>query len=421
MPIAVPEPTAASSSGRSRPSVGGLATITLGIALLLGSSLAGCGRDASDDPLLRKRLISIEGAALTRFLGHAALLEGTPIARQARSGLERIGACPEVWGDFDVPAELAADRDADTRPFDLAALDCRDDASVDPTLRTLVATRRGDHVGLLLWPIGDDGHLEIQIDVDAQGGLGIDGYFVPPSRPGAFALFVPGEEAPAAPALTPSNTLLHLRMRPADGIRLSNLIPAEGQADRLFALKGRLLEGALLSGTWEFAFVAPKEGGRIPLAVGALHHRLAGPIEEALSEALDQLERTWPIRRAPRSFSLADGSSFKGGCFVDLPLLPELAPCWVVTSDALVVGYRGDAIDAVLSPAAVSGAPDGSSEFAGASGLDVHLDRLNAVDGRITPDERVAGPGDLYSKLELRMRADDSGRVQIRGQLRANP
>jgi hypothetical protein len=184
-------------------------------------------------------------------------------------------------------------------------------------------------------------------------------------------------------------------------------------------LKGRLLEGALLSGTWELAFVAPVGDGEVPLAVAALHHRRAALVEQALSEALDQLERTWPIRRSPRSFTASDGSQLEGGCFTDLPLLPALAPCWVVTPDALLIGYRGEAIDVALAPAAVSSERDAAPEFVGASGLDVHLDRLKQLDERIAPEEGVTRPGDLFSSFEVRLRGEASGRVALQARLRS--
>ncbi|MEZ4290833.1 MAG: hypothetical protein R3E53_09995 [Myxococcota bacterium] len=116
-------------------------------------------------------------------------------------------------------------------------------------MRALALARRGDHSGWLTWPVGDDGQLELLIDIDARGGLEIEGWLVPPTDPGALALLLPDEAPPAASVLTPTATLLHLRMRPAGGLD-PPVVPSGGQADRLFGLRGRLLEGALLAGTW---------------------------------------------------------------------------------------------------------------------------------------------------------------------------
>ena len=67
----------------------------------------------------------------------------------------------------------------------------------------------------------------------------------------------------------------------------------------MFALKGRLLEGALLSGTWELAVLPPVPGGEVPLAVGALHHRAAAPLAQALDEATGFLDQQQARREVP--------------------------------------------------------------------------------------------------------------------------
>ncbi|MBJ22525.1 MAG: hypothetical protein CL933_24210 [Deltaproteobacteria bacterium] len=398
-------------------------------AIVLTSSIVACGMPDAGDSLLRKRVVSIDSEALSRFLELTAQLAGTPAARQSRILLDRAAACGELWAHSEAPganAEIASGRDFPT-------LDCRNGLVEASALGALVRERRGEADGFVSWPIAREGRLELRLDIDRRGGLEIEGTLVPPpSELGAISLLVPGDQPLAAAVLNPTATLLHLRLRPATGIGLSGLIPAGSQADRLFALKGKLLEGALLTGTWEFAFMPPAPGGRMPLAVGALHHRLARPIEDALDEALGQLEATWPIRRSPHRFTSAEGSTLAGGCFLDLPLLPELAPCWVVTPDALLVGYRAEAIAAALSAPAVSAPRDapGASETRpeGTNGsapllhtagrLDLHLDRLERVDASLLGAEATPHPGRLFSNFELRMDDDGKGGIAIHARLR---
>ena len=297
---------------------------------LLCLGVNGC-RDHAE-PELREPIVSFDARALERFLERTMQLEGTPLGSESRLLAARLERCPEAWAHPDPEA-------LDGFPLSLLSrVACRDASLPETHLEAFARERRGDHHGLVLWPVGDLGRLELRIDVDESGGVEIEGSLVPGETLGAYGLLVPGSEAPASPAIESSGALLHLRMRPRDGIALSTWIDPGTQADRLFALKGRLLEGALLSGTWELALMPPREGQDVPLLVGALHHRMAGPIEQALDETLDQLEATWPIRRTPRSFETPHGRLVEGGCFLDLPLLPELAPCWVVTEEALLIG-----------------------------------------------------------------------------------
>jgi hypothetical protein len=379
---------------------------------LLGCGLVGCGE--APDPRLRERIVLVEGGAFGRLLDRAVQLEGTPIAREARGLRARLGDCPLVWGHF------ASDSDDDGA---WPRLRCVDELDTDHALQALATTRRGDHAGWIQWPLGEQGRLELQIDFEAEGDLTLTGWIDPPEGPGTLALLLPGREAPAPPAIDPSRALVHARMRPADGIHLSSLIPAGGQADRLFALKGRLLEGALLSGTWELAFMPPAPDGGLPLAVAALHHRLEAPIRQAVDEALDQLERKWPIRRTPKQFAAAGNAVLEGGCFVELPLLPELAPCWVVTPEALLVGYRAEALEAALaSPSGANAqAPPGDPQIESTkqSGVEIHFDRLREANRQISPESSRTRPSDLWSRFELRLEAAEPDRIALSAELEA--
>ena len=417
---------------RSGPRRGSLPGCWPALALIVAS--VGCSSAPAEHARLRERVIAFEAGALERFLAVARTLEDTPLANHARALAAETRDCTELFAHLpddgrparpllhcvDGSADVAA-ADPVAQPGDDAAADFARDRRSD-ALAAFARERRGDADGLILWPIGDDGRLELRLRVDAEGGLHAEGSLRPPGDPGGLGLILPDAEPPAPSVISPVASLAHLRARPAGGLRLSALIPTGGQADRLFALKGRLITSALLSGSWELAFMPAAEAGRLPLAVAALHHRAEEPVRLALGEALDQLETTWPIRRSPRRFG---SQAFDGGCFLDLPLLPEFAPCWAITPKAVLVGYRAEAIEGALATPAVSSPPDLAAPLetqtaTNGTSLEVRLDGFAGVDR----SRRAGGPdphvGEIFSRLSLRLEPTDDERVRVRASLRSD-
>lgn len=389
-----------------------------------------CRETPTVDPLGRVPALLFEGASLRRLLDRTSALADTPAGQATARLRSRLEGCnevafvrPEAAGGAEADAAGAGTATAAVATASSAipgdALVCRDALDLEPALAERLARARGEHAGILQWPVGRTGRIELRFDVDDEGGLALSGRLEPDDAMGAAAFLVPAATPPAAPRIDAERTLVHLHLRSAAGTGLASLVPQDGQADRLFALKGRLLEGALLEGTLELAFVEPAPGGQVPLAVAALHHRGAAPIEAALRETLSQLDRTWSIEPTPRRFPTPDGGGLDGGCYADLPLLPELAPCWVVTSEAILVGYRAEAIETVLG---------GAPKTASTSGLVVDFDRVRALDRRLVASQVGTEAGalpvrlaDLYSRLELHGTSDPDGRVAIEGRLGARP
>ena len=378
------------------------------VCVAIAAGALGCGGPSAEDPRLRQALLVLDVPRMSPLLEGAERLSGTPLARESALLREALSGCSlagvalaraPVGDDFPTPA-------------------CLDDASGEIADRIAFAeTRRGDADGILLWPLGETGRLELVLSKTPGGDLEIDG-FLRPDGGDLLDLLVPSTDAPASPVLRESEAFVYARLRPAGGLRLARLLPEGGQADRMFALKGRLLEGALLRGTLELAFLPPRGAIDLPLPIGALHHRGAGPIETALEEALDQLESTWPIRRTPRRFALADGSPADGACFDDLPLLPGLAPCWVVTPEALVVAWRESALTAALGPPDVAGAP---RPTLGSHALSVDLARIARDDRRrVGADPKAPHAGDLYSSLTVDLAPEADG-VRLHARLERTP
>lgn len=383
-----------------------LACLTL-LSIAVGAP--GCTRVFDEDPRLRTPLALFDAPALDRLLAPLERLAGTPAGRVAAETRARLEGCrlAGYLGETDA---------AGTPPPEIT---CFDGMSVDPemvSLLELAGSRRGDADGVLFWPVGETGRLELRATIGADGGLSAEAFLRPPAD-GALDLLIPSSEPPGTPVLRSAESLVYARLRPAAGLNLARLLPSGGQADRLFALKGRLLEGALLRGTVELAFLPPPRAGDVPLAIGALHHRGRAPLDGALDEALDQLEATWPIERSTRRFATARGATLDGGCFATLPLLPGLAPCWVVTDDALVVGWQAEAIDLALGPAPVASAPDTSNrssaparEVAGGHGtVRVDLAGIARRDAPHHDDARAPHPGDLFGALTIDLRPEPDG------------
>jgi hypothetical protein len=369
----------------------------------IAAGVLGCGGPSDEDPQLRQPLLVLDVSRLWPLLEAAETLSGTPLARESALFREALAGC--TLAGFALSSAPGGD--------DFPKPACLDDAPGEIADRIAFAeTRRGDADGLLLWPLGETGRLELVLAKTPDGDLEVDGFLRPDGGDG-LDLLVPSTDAPASPVLRASKAFVYARLRPAGGLRLARLLPEGGQADRMFALKGRLLEGALLRGTLELAFLPPMGEIDLPLPIGALHHRGAGPIETALDEALDQLESTWPIRRTPRRFTLADGSLRDGACFEDLPLLPGLAPCWVVTPEALVVAWREAALTAALGPPDVASAPRPSL---GSHALTVDLARIARDDRRrVGADPKAPHAGDLFSSLTVDLAPEaDGARLRAR-------
>lgn len=346
-------------SRTARHAVRGLVVTLACLATLATAGLMSCLTSCSraPDPTAawpEGVLLSARTASLAALLAQLETLESTPIARHATAWARALPDCDEVEARAEsisaLPQALACRTPGGAlEPFHRA----RGEADLAFALpgdgeRThgTILTKGHEVMATLRWP--------------------------EPGRAGAWSLLVPGAEAAGPALLAAEGRLLHARVRPADGVDLASLVPAESQADRLFRLRSSLFAGAVLDGTWEIALYAPDAGQTMPRAALALGTSLRGAAVTAAEQFLRDLEATWPVHRTP--FAL-DGA--EGACLLELNVLPALAPCFVATEKALVFGWNPASLATALHPAPPMPSPPDAGRVV------VDLASLGRVDARL--------------------------------------
>lgn len=297
-----------------------------------------------------------EVPALRALVGRVAGLGDTPLRRTLDAALSRVERCGRFVGRGPGGAQELANalrcaQPADQRWFEAAR--ARDAALV------LVAPLPGVAAGRLELLAYGDPAATLRLELGWLGSL----------RTGPAALWLPDARPPGPPRLSSRAALAQARIRPAGGIDIAALVEDGGQADRLFRLKSRLLSGAVLAGVWELVLYAPAAGTDVPLPALGLDLASQAAAGLAVDRFVADLEATWPIRHAPRSFGEAAGA-----CFDELRLLPEFAPCYALRDDLLVVGWNDAAVAAALA------GPGPAPILDAAGGAALWLDRIARAD-----------------------------------------
>ena len=91
---------------------------------------------------------------------------------------------------------------------------------------------------------------------------------------------------------------------------------------------------------------------------------------QMVTTKVGNLQESWPVART--FFRLAEA---EGACLLDLAIMPGLAPCYVATERALIVGWNPASLRKALDGR--SGERDGLGDFSGAI---IHLDRFGDAD-----------------------------------------
>ena len=296
-----------------------------------------------------------ETASLDRLLGRLEELSGTPLARRAQSLRARLPDCSAVVAQHS-SGELSQA---------WSALACRDVSAEPDFARVLRA--RGERQLIMGAPLGD-GRIVVALALSAGGEVDVE-LSMPASTTGLAVLALPGADAPGDSKLSPVDSLIHARLRPAGGLNLARLIPTGSQGDAMFQLKSELFAGVVLDGTWEAAVYLPEEGHTMPRAALALGVAHEGAAIAAMEEFVANLQRSWPVRR-----SYFQVGSFGGACLLDLKLMPDLAPCYVATGSELVVGWNPASVRHALAEAG------GGAGLPGTGGAVIHLSRFAEAD-----------------------------------------
>ena len=368
------------------------------LAVVAGLALAACsGQQPPDAGLPSGALLLARTAALHRLLATAAKLEGTPLARHARSLTGRLPACEWVEARAETGAQLPG------------ALACG-----DPTGPLAALHReRGEHDLAFALPVGRAARMVGTADIGDDGTLAVSLALPSDALEGPAGFLLPGSEPAGPPVLSASEQLVHARVRAGVRLDLASFVPAESQAARLFHLESALFSGLVLDGTWEAAVYLPENGRATPRTALALGVRERTAAIAAIEAFIEKVRESWPVQRSAISVGGASGA-----CLLDLNLLPDLAPCYVATERALVAGWN---------PASLRKALDGASaETEALIGLDgpgalvLDLARVEEADAKLrarVPAGIVLLPQQLYPWIWLSL-SGERGRDGVRLKLR---
>jgi hypothetical protein len=356
-------------------------------------ALAACAPASPPDAWPEGAVIAGRGAALVTLLAQLQRLEGTPLARRAEAIAGGLGACQQVEGR-DPAGSLAQAAQA---------LGC---AGAEGRFAAVHAWR-GDRDLAFALPLEGGARIRGAASLSAAGDVDVELSLPRDAFGDARRLFLPGTRPAGAGVLSGDERLVHLRLRPDSGLDLASLIPAGGQAEQLFRLKSGLFQGLVLDGTWEAALYVPEPGRPMPRAALALGFTSRRAAQIAMDGFVEEIESTWPVRRTAFSVGAATGT-----CFPELKLLPDLAPCYVATERALVIGWNPASVRKALDGAAGGADDGGAGGFASAE-----LARFAEADARLTAlarEDAVSAPIRWPWRRAVADGTRDGNRVRIR-------
>jgi hypothetical protein len=339
---------------RSRSQKQALRTIalSLGCGLLIANT---CNESRTSESWPGGAALLANTQSLNRLLGQLAQLENTPLADRAELIRTSLPDCPVVEG------RAQSGRLSDV----LQTLTCR---SAGSDLAALERIRADSDLAVAL-PI-DGNRVLGALTIDASGDVDLEIRVPDAAAAGLAGLVLPGSQDPGAAELSRSHTLIHARIRPIGGVDIARLVPRQSQGAQLFRLKSELFAGVVLDGVWELAVYMPEVGHQMPRTALALTFSHRAAAVAAMEGFISNLQESWPVSRT--FFQIG---SAQGACLLDLRLMPDLAPCYVATKRALVVGWN---------PASLHKALDDSrpelEDLGDGGGAVVHLERFAEAD-----------------------------------------
>lgn len=326
--------------------------------LALAFFAVGCGVESeSRNNWPDGTLVIARREAVSQLLAQMQDLSGSKLARTAGLLEKRLPDCD--WVETRIPdGGMLLDSPVECFPHDDALADLDRERGESDVVFAL-PEKNGTRVIGTLGMTGDG-------DVDVHLRLPQNAFS------DARALLKPSSAEPGPNRLSHVEELVHARLRPEGGLDVASLIPEHGQGDQMFRLKSEIFAGAVLDGTWEMAIYLPEPNAPMPRAALAVGFSIRAPAVAAMERFISDLQESWPVRRTPLSIGRGEGA-----CLPDLNLMPDLAPCYVATESALVVGWNVGSLERALAMGDVAHAPPHP-----ASGLHIDLARFPEADAR---------------------------------------
>lgn len=339
---------------------------------------AGCGAGPGDR-LPEGWTLAGRSDRLVPVLERLQGLERSPIAGQAAALRSRIEGC-ELFVAHCPPTPKdteGAEAAPSCRLAEAAA--CADEppgwfGEAEAGADWVLSRRLEDGLWFVLRAGGDR-------EAGASGGATVlEGEAGPVDLDRAVSLLLPAAEPPGPARLAGAQALLHLRVRPDGGLDLARFVEGDGWSARMYRLQSDLFEGRALAGVWELAVYPPIDDEMIPplaLAVDTVDRELG---VEVMEQFLGEIQEVWPVRRS--DFRLAGHA---GACLGNVRVMPNLAPCYVATPEALVVGWNPRSLELALADPG----PRPGRGGAPASGLDPATSGARAYVSRFPAADRV--------------------------------
>lgn len=344
------------------------------LALLL-VCCAACRPEAAAEslPWPRQSVLAGDGAAIRQVLERIERMKGTPLARHAAELREKLAGCEEFAisaapGDTQGLAQSARCAPLAEQPAAVRAL--KEDGNLVFVLE----------VGAQVWLAGN-------AQVSSAGAVAMRARLVAEDGSSALARWLVPDDAPPGPArLSQEATLLHARFNPAAGLDIAGLVGAGSQGDDMFRLKSEVFSSAVLSGPWEAAVYVPPAGRFLPPLALAADVHFESAAQAAMQKFVGEIVSRWPMRRQP----LVIGEQ-QGECLPELQLIPDLVPCYLLSSGALLLGSSPEALHIALSR-------KGDPVPVERGGFVLHLHRFAEADARLQKrtGARAPDPGFAY-------------------------
>ncbi len=306
------------------------------LALLVLAAAGSCG-PRSGAPLPAGITFAGDAQRLVPLLQRLEQLTDTRLARQAGRLEKRLDGCRRFVAHCPAGA-----------PCDLpAAVRC--DGS---PLAGEAEAAAGDADWVLAQVASDEDWFLVRGRQGADGSVAFDGELSDPEESSALSLLLPSADPAGPNQLATGDALVHVRLRPDGGLDLARFIQGKGWGARLYRLQSDLFEGTTLAGVWELAVYTPDEGDVIPPMALAVDIRDRRQAVSVMEKFLKDLQSSWPLRRSP--FHLG---GWDGACLTNLNVMPDLAPCYVATDKALLIGWNPKSLERATAAVVGDGGP----------------------------------------------------------------